>query len=75
MSSLRDGAFSVSFSDKRTTDASGGGFKATPYGQIYATLLRRNKGGPRLAGGAAIDRGWGYVAQQNNGGILPWSGF
>lgn len=73
VSSLRDGAFSVSFNDKCVGAASGGKFNATPYGRQYAVLLRRNKGGPRLVGGAAPPDGWGPLGRLNNGGIVPWA--
>lgn len=73
VSSIKDGAFSVSFNDKTVAAASGGGFDATPYGRAYKVLLRRNRGGPRLVGGAAQPTGWGPLAQLNNGGIVPWA--
>lgn len=73
VSSLRDGAFSVSFNDKAVSAASGGGFDATPYGRVYKVLLRRNKGGPRIVGGGAIETPWGPLGQLNNGGIVPWA--
>jgi hypothetical protein len=73
VSSLRDGAFSVSFNEKCVGAASGGKFEATQYGRIYATLLRRNRGGPRLVGGAAPPGGWGPLGRLNDGGIVPWA--
>lgn len=71
VSSLRDGNFSVSFNDSYVAKANGGGFDATQYGHIYRVLLRRNKAGPRLIGGALASDGWGPLALQNNGVILP----
>ncbi len=71
VSSLRDGNFSVSFNDKSVSALCGGGFDASQYGRIYRTLLRRNKAGPRLVGGALSDAGWGPLAIQNNGLVLP----
>lgn len=73
ITSIRDGAFSASFSEKKAAAAAEGGLAATPYGQAYRTLLRRNKGGPRLVGGGLGDQGWGPLAVQNNGGVLPWA--
>jgi hypothetical protein len=70
--SVRDGAFGVTFNEKCVGRSSGGGFDATQYGRIYKTLLRRNRAGPRVAGGGLSgDLGWGPLAQQNNGVILP----
>lgn len=69
---IRDGAFSVQFSDKRVGQASGGGFDATPYGRQYKVLLRRSRGGPRMVGGGAASDGWGPTGIQNNGALLPW---
>jgi hypothetical protein len=71
VTSIRDGAFGVSFSDKAVGRANGGGLDATPYGRAYMVLLRRNRGGPRLVGGALGGDGWYPLAQQNNGVILP----
>lgn len=71
VSSLRDGAFSVSFNDKCVGAASGGTLDATPYGRAYKVILRRNKAGPRLVGGGVRADAWGPLAQQNNGIILP----
>lgn len=70
---LRDGAFSVQFSDKAADRASGGAFNATPFGRVYAVYLRRNRGGPRLVGGGVRPDGWGALGIQNNGGIVPWA--
>lgn len=75
LTGLRDGAFSMNLSDKAVGAACGGTFDATPYGRLYKVLLRRNKAGPRLVGGPLPGGGWGPLAQQNDGGILPWPGF
>lgn len=69
---VRSGNFDVSISDSRASRASGGTLDATPYGQAYKRILKRNKGGPRLAGGPAPACGWGPTAQQNDGVVLPW---
>lgn len=75
VTSLRDGAFAVSFSEKAVNEACGAGLNSTLYGRFYQTLLRRNKAGPRLAGGGVSPSGWGPTALQNNGAILPWSDY
>lgn len=72
LTSVKSGAFDVSFSAAKVARASGGTLDATPYGQAFRRILKRNKGGPRLAGGVARGCGWGPTAQQNNGGVLPW---
>lgn len=72
LTGLRDGAFSMNLSDKAVGAACGGTFDATPYGRSYKVLLRRNKAGPRLASGPLPGGGWGPLAQQNDGWILPW---
>lgn len=73
VTALRDGAFSVQFSDKVAARSSGGQFDATPYGQQYRVYLRRNRGGPRLIGGGLVDSGWGPLGQLNNGQLVPWA--
>jgi hypothetical protein len=49
VSSFRSGNFSASFDSGAVGAAAGGGFDATPYGREYYALLRKNKGGPRVA--------------------------
>ncbi len=71
VTSIRDGAFSVQFSDKRVADLTGGSWSASPYGRLYESLLASNKGGPRVIGGAVAEDYWGFRAVQNNGAILP----
>lgn len=68
---IRSGNFQASFSSDAVKKASGGGLDATPYGVAYKRLLRKNRGGPRLAGGGAGVDPWGPVALQNNGQFLP----
>jgi hypothetical protein len=70
---IRSGQVDISISDAKAARASGGGLDATVYGQAYKRILKRNKGGPRLAGGIARVDGWGPTAQLNNGGVLPWA--
>lgn len=68
---IRSGNFQASFSGDAVKKASGGGLDATPYGRAYKRLLRKNKGGPRLAGGGVSVDPWGPLALQNNGLLLP----
>lgn len=69
---IQSGNFNASFSDAKVSAASGGTLKATPYGQAYLRILKRNKGGPRVVPARLPAGGWGPTAQQNDGGILPW---
>lgn len=70
---IRSGNFDVSLSDSVVAKASGSGLEATAYGEAYKRLLRKNKGGPRVAIAPAPADGWGPLAQLNNGGIVPWA--
>lgn len=70
---IRTGNFSANFSDAKVAKASGDGFDATPYGHAYKVLLKKNKGGPRIIGARVVGGGFGPLAQQNDGGILPWA--
>lgn len=54
VTSVRSGNFQASFSADAVKRASAGGLDATPYGQAYKRLLKRNKGGPRVVGGPAF---------------------
>lgn len=69
---LKSGNLDVAFSDAKVAKASGGTLDATPYGQAYKRILKRNKGGPRVVPARLSPRGWGPTAQQNDGGVLPW---
>lgn len=51
---IRSGNFDASFSEAVVGKAAAGGMDATPYGRIYKTMLRRSKGGPRIAAGPAV---------------------
>ncbi len=73
LTSIRSGGFSASFGDRAAARAAAGGLDATPYGQAYKVLLRQEKGGPRVVGGGPVADPWGPLAQQNDGGILPWA--
>jgi hypothetical protein len=70
---IRTGNFDAGFSERKVGAASSGGFDATTYGQRYKVLLRRSKGGPRLVGGGPVSDDWAALAQQNNGGVVPWA--
>lgn len=53
LTSIRSGDFQASFSADKVKAASGGELNATPYGRTYKSLLRKNKGGPRVVPGRA----------------------
>lgn len=72
VTSVRSGQFSVGLSADKVKAASGGTFDATAYGQAYKRLLRKNKGGPRVVTGTVDADGYGPLAQQNNGRVVPW---
>lgn len=47
---FRSASMDVGLSDAAANRALTGGYAATPYGQEFAVMLRRNRGGPRLVG-------------------------
>jgi hypothetical protein len=65
VASLKSGNFQVSFSAEATKRASRGGLDATPYGEAYKRLLKRNKNGPRVV--ARAD----YAGSPPSDGYLP----
>lgn len=69
---IRTGNFDAAFSEGKVAAASGGGFDATPYGQIYKRLLRKNKAGPRVLGARPGAGDWGHIYQHNDGSYTPW---
>lgn len=72
VTSLKSGSFSASFDADRAKAVAAGEYSATPYGQRYDALLRKNKGGPRVVGaGASLSGGTYPVHLQNNGRLLP----
>jgi hypothetical protein len=69
---IRSGNFDASFSERRVGQASSGKLDATPYGQEYQTLLRREKGGPRIvAPAASVPYPWCPTGHTNDGTPLP----
>lgn len=72
VTSIRSGNFNASFSDQAVARASAGGYGSTAYGREYQRLLKRSKGGIRVVSPPLTDCGWGPLAIQNDGGILPW---
>lgn len=54
VTNFRSGSFSASFSDAAVSAQVKGGYASTPYGLEFQTYLRRNRGGPRLAGRLGI---------------------
>jgi hypothetical protein len=57
---FKSGSFEASFSADAIKSQIAGGWASTPYGQDYADLLRRFKGGPRVIGGGVAPCGGGY---------------
>lgn len=47
---FRSASFSASFDASVAQRAAAGGYASTKYGESFAVLLRRNRGGPRLVG-------------------------
>jgi len=73
LAEIKTGNFSAKLGDATVARASRGGLDATPYGQQYKLLLRREKGGPRVVGAAPGAGDWGHIGLQNNGGYTPWT--
>lgn len=71
LTSVKSGDFQASFSGDVVKRASAGDLDATPYGRAYKLLLRKNKAGPRIAGGPVQLDAWGPLYRQNNGVIIP----
>lgn len=61
---LKSGTLDVTFSDSASTST--GEFDGTRYGQQFAALLRKNRGGPRIAVGG----GCGVASAATD---LPWA--
>lgn len=57
---FQSGAVRLRFSDEAVKVAVAGGYASTRYGLEYASLLRRNKGGPMVVGGGVVPYGDGY---------------
>jgi hypothetical protein len=51
---FKSASFSVSFDTSAVKAAAAGGYASSPYGQDFAVRLRRNVGGPFLAGAPAL---------------------
>jgi hypothetical protein len=52
--SFKSGSMDVRFSADAVKAQVAGGWQASRYGQEYAALLARNKGGPRVLGGGTL---------------------
>jgi hypothetical protein len=50
VTSFRSGGFSATFSDAAAAASAQGGYGSTRYGREFQVMLRRNVGGPFLAG-------------------------
>lgn len=68
--SFKSGGVSIQFSADAVKAAVAGGYASTPYGQEYADLLARNKGGPRVVGGGRIIGCGGFNGFA--GPLPPW---
>jgi hypothetical protein len=71
VSRVRSGQFEAWLDPAVVGRVSKGGLDATPYGRAYKLLLRKNKSGPRIAGGPVDTNGWCAAGQLNAGIILP----
>ena len=71
VTTLKSGSFSASFDADRAKAMAAGEYSATPYGQRYETLLKKNKGGPRVLAGSPLGSGSYPVYRQNDGRLLP----
>lgn len=54
LTDFQSGSMRVRFSDEAVKAQIKGGWSTTQYGQNYAEMLRRNKGGPRVIGGGSV---------------------
>lgn len=50
VTSFRSASFSATVSDAVAAKGAAGGYASTKYGEQFAVMLRRNRGGPRLVG-------------------------
>ncbi|WP_420139814.1 DUF4054 domain-containing protein [Sphingomonas sp.] len=70
ITSFKSASVSIEFSADAVKAAVKGGWASTPYGQDYADLLARNKGGARVLGGGGIDCNPGFNGFA--GPLPPW---
>lgn len=54
---FRSASMDVSISEAAASARSGGGYSATPYGQEFAAIQRRNFSGPRVVAAGVLDCG------------------
>lgn len=66
VSRIRSGSFDAAFTEQAANARLNGGYAATIYGQEYAALLARNRGGPLVAPSGVIPCGTAYP------GMWPW---
>ena len=72
VTSIKSGSFSATFDGDRAKALAAGDFSATPYGQRYETLLRKNKAGPRVVGATNnVGLGSWPLYRQNDGRLIP----
>jgi hypothetical protein len=67
---FKSGTFSARFSDEAVKQAVAGGYQSNVYGQEYAELLARNRGGPRVTAPGHLPCDFGFV-----GLLSPYRGF
>lgn len=56
--SFKSGQFAAEFTEQQANAAASGSLDSTRYGQEYATLLRRNRGGPHVTPTGSVPYGW-----------------
>lgn len=71
VTSFRSGTFSATISDTAVSAQIAGGYASTKYGQEFEAMLRRNRGGPRLIGGAEYSPAYGFNGYA--GPMPPWT--
>jgi len=54
VTNFKSGTFSASFAESAVNAQVKGGYASTPYGQDFAEMLRRNRGGPRVSAGGRL---------------------
>lgn len=69
--SVRSGSFSVDISDSVVARNSAGGLQSTLYGRLYLTLLKRNRGGPRVVAPPVCADAYGDFGGICNNGLTP----
>ena len=58
VTSFKSASVSLTFSDAAVAQSAEGGYGSTIYGREFQVMLRRNSGGPSLAGYVEAPAGW-----------------